>query len=55
MVILDIARENSFVMRGRAPDFKCEREIYADISGENLKIAVNSNFHGSARSSQGCR
>lgn len=45
MVILDIARENSFVMRGRAPDFgNAKEEIYADISGENLKIAVNSKF-----------
>ena len=45
MVILDIAKENRFVMRGRAPDFgNAKEEIYADISGEDLKIAVNSKF-----------
>lgn len=45
MVILDIAKENKFVMRGRAPDFgNAKEEIFAEISGEDLKIAVNSKF-----------
>ena len=45
MVILDIAKENKFVMRGRAPDFgNAKEEIFAEISGDNLKIAVNSKF-----------
>ncbi len=45
MVILDIAKENRFVMRGRAPDFgNAKEEIFAEISGEDLKIAVNSKF-----------
>lgn len=45
MVVLDIAKENKFVMRGRAPDFgNAKEEIFADISGEDLKIAVNSKF-----------
>jgi len=45
MVILDIAKENKFVMRGRAPDFgNAKEEIFAQIIGEDLKIAVNSKF-----------
>jgi DNA polymerase-3 subunit beta len=45
MVILDIAKENKFVMRGRAPDFgNAKEEIFAEISGDDLKIAVNSKF-----------
>lgn len=45
MVILDIAKENRFVMRGRAPDFgNAKEEIFAEISGDDLKIAVNSKF-----------
>lgn len=45
MVIVDIKKENKFVMRGSAPDFgNAKEEIYAEISGENLKIAVNSKF-----------
>jgi DNA polymerase-3 subunit beta len=45
MVILDIIKENKFVMRGRAPDFgSAKEEILADISGDDLKIAVNSKF-----------
>ena len=45
MVILDIAKENKFVMRGRAPDFgNAKEEIFAKISGDDLKIAVNSKF-----------
>lgn len=45
MVILDIAKENSLVMRGRAPDFgNAKEEIFAEITGDDLKIAVNSKF-----------
>ena len=45
MVILDIAKQNKFVMKGRAPDFgNAKEEIFADISGDDLKIAVNSKF-----------
>ncbi len=45
MVILDIAKENRFVMRGRAPDFgNAKEEMFAEISGDDLKIAVNSKF-----------
>ena len=45
MVILDIAKQNKFVMKGRAPDFgNAKEEIFAEISGDDLKIAVNSKF-----------
>lgn len=45
MVILDITKENSLVMRGRAPDFgNAKEEIFAEIKGDDLKIAVNSKF-----------
>ena len=42
MVILDIAKENSLVMRGRAHDFgNAKEEIFAEITVDDLKIAVN--------------
>lgn len=45
MVILDISKDNSLVMRGRAPDFgNAKEEIFAEITGDDLKIAVNSKF-----------
>jgi DNA polymerase-3 subunit beta len=45
MVILDITKDNSLVMRGRAPDFgNAKEEIFAEITGDDLKIAVNSKF-----------
>lgn len=45
MVVMDIEPGNSFVMRGRAPDFGLAREeINAEVTGEELRIAVNSKF-----------
>lgn len=45
MVVLDIAPGANLVMKGRAPDFgQAREEINAEISGEALKIAVNSKF-----------
>lgn len=45
MVILDIAKEDKFVMRGRAPDFgNAKEEMVAQIEGDDIKIAVNSKF-----------
>lgn len=45
MVVMDIEPGDSFVMRGRAPDFGLAREeLSADVSGEKLSIAVNSKF-----------
>lgn len=45
MVVIDINPENSFIMRGKAPDFgQAREEISAEIKGEKLKIAVNSKF-----------
>ena len=45
MVILDMAPDAPFVLRGRAPDFgQAKEEIEADAKGEALRIAVNSKF-----------
>ncbi len=45
MVVLDIVNGASLVMRGKAPDFgQAMEEIPAEISGEDLRIAVNSKF-----------
>lgn len=45
MVVMDIEAGDSFVMRGRAPDFGLAREeLGADITGDKLRIAVNSKF-----------
>ena len=45
MVVLDMAPESSFVLRGKAPDFgQAKEEIEAETTGEKLRIAVNSKF-----------
>jgi len=45
MVVLDIEPGGSFVMRGKAPDFGTAREeVGAEVTGEKLRIAVNSKF-----------
>ena len=45
MVVLDIAAGSSLMMRGKAPDFgQAMEEINAEITGNNLRIAVNSKF-----------
>ncbi|MEG1799597.1 MAG: DNA polymerase III subunit beta, partial [Synergistaceae bacterium] len=45
MVVLDIIAGNSLVMRGKAPDFgQAMEEINAEITGSDLRIAVNSKF-----------
>ncbi|MCE5201142.1 MAG: DNA polymerase III subunit beta [Synergistaceae bacterium] len=45
MVILDIITGESLVMRAKAPDFgQAVEEINADITGETLRMAVNSKF-----------
>ncbi len=45
MVVLDMAPESPFVLRGKAPDFgQAKEEIEAETTGEKLRIAVNSKF-----------
>lgn len=45
MVVLDIAEGDSLVMRGKAPDFgQAKEEISATVTGDELKIAINSKF-----------
>lgn len=45
MVVLDMAPESPFVMRGKAPDFgQAKEEIEAETTGDKLRIAVNSKF-----------
>ena len=45
MVVLDMAPESSFVLRGKAPDFgQAKEEIEAETTGDKLRIAVNSKF-----------
>lgn len=45
MVVLDMAPDGPFVLRGKAPDFgQAKEEIEAEIKGEKLRIAVNSKF-----------
>ena len=45
MVVLDMAPESPFVLRGKAPDFgQAKEEIEAETKGEKLRIAVNSKF-----------
>lgn len=45
MVILDMAPESPFVLRGKAPDFgQAKEEIEAETTGDKLRIAVNSKF-----------
>lgn len=45
MVVLDMAPESPFVLRGKAPDFgQAKEEIEAETTGDKLRIAVNSKF-----------
>ena len=45
MVVLDISEGESFVMRGKAPDFgQAKEEISARVTGEELKFGVNTKF-----------
>lgn len=45
MVIMDVEPGDCFTMRGRAPDFgQAREELGADITGERLRIAINSKF-----------
>ena len=45
MVVLDIVKGEVLVMRGKAPDFgQAMEEISAEITGDDLRIAVNSKF-----------
>jgi DNA polymerase-3 subunit beta len=45
MVVLDVEPGDAFTMRGKAPDFGTAREdVSADVTGEKLRIAVNSKF-----------
>lgn len=45
MVIMDFEPGDSFTLRGRAPDFGMAREeLGADISGERLRIAINTKY-----------
>lgn len=45
MVVLDMAPESPFVLRGKAPDFgQAKEEIEAETVGDKLRIAVNSKF-----------
>jgi len=45
MVILDISEGESFIMRGRAPDFgQAKEEISAKVTGDELKFGVNTKF-----------
>jgi len=45
MVVIDISEGESFVMRGKAPDFgKAKEEIAAKVTGEELKFGVNTKF-----------
>lgn len=45
MVVLDMAPDAPFVLRGRAPDFgQAKEEIEAETKGDKLRIAVNSKF-----------
>lgn len=45
MVVLDMAPDGPFVLRGKAPDFgQAKEEIEAETTGDKLRIAVNSKF-----------
>ena len=45
MVVLDMAPESPFVLRGKAPDFgQAKEEKKAETTGDKLRIAVNSKF-----------
>ena len=45
MVVLDMAPDSPFVLRGKAPDFgQAKEEIEAETTGDKLRIAVNSKF-----------
>lgn len=45
MVVLNMAPESPFVLRGKAPDFgQAKEEIEAETTGDKLRIAVNSKF-----------
>ena len=45
MVVMEIEPGDSFTMRGRAPDFGvAHEELSADITGQKLRIAVNTRY-----------
>ena len=45
MVVLDISEGESFLMKGKAPDFgQAKEEIAAKVTGEEIKFGVNTKF-----------
>ena len=45
MVVLDITPGENIILRGKAPDFgQAMEEIGADVTGDKIRIAVNSRF-----------